>query len=84
MFERHFGEGNLLLPGPDHIFEFDAFMAEKQHRDFVHAMAVQPRFEIETHDDRVIDWRKHDVMLAEHAHIIFEIVANFEDGRVFE
>ena len=78
LVERHFGEPDRLLAGPGQRFEADAFMTQMLFRQFIHAMAVETRVEVEAHHQRIVKRRDPDIMLRQHPHVIFQILPDLE------
>ena len=82
--EIDLGETALRLAGADHILERDTAVRQVRRGEFVHAMAVQARIEIEAHHDRVVERRDVQPTPAQHDHVVFEIVADLQDARILE
>ena len=84
--ERHFGKADLTLAGAHHLLEADAFMAKVRACRFIHAMAGQrfARFQVETHDDRIVIGRDLDPVAAQHRYVIFEVLADLEHRVIFQ
>ena len=59
-------------------------MTQMQLAQFIHAMPVQARIEIETHYQCIVKRRDPDIMLGQHPHVIFQILSNFEDRIILE
>ena len=59
-------------------------MAEKQGCQLVHAVPVQARIKRIRHQHRVIDADKIDPVLAHHQLVEFDVLADFQNRRVFQ
>ena len=82
--ERHFGKADRLLAGAGDRFEADALMTEMQLGQFIHTVPVQAGIEIETHHQGVVKRGDPDIMLRQHAHVIFQILPDLEHRIIFE
>ena len=84
LVQRHLGKADRLLAGPRQRLEADAFMAEMQFGQFIHTMAMQAGVEVEAHHQRVVKRRDPDIMLGQHAHVIFQILPDLEHRIILE
>ena len=77
-------ERQLVLAGAADVFEGDAAMPEMDQRQLIHAVVMLARVEIETHHHRVVDGGNADAIPFQHVQIIFDVMPDFEDGRVLQ
>ncbi len=59
-------------------------MREMSGGEFVHAVAVQARIEIEAHDDGVVIGRDINPQLSQDDEVVFEVVPDLEHGGILE
>ena len=53
-------------------------------RKVIHTVVVQPGIQIKTHHHRIVQRRNRDAVTRQHIEVIFDIVTNLGDRRVFE
>ena len=59
-------------------------MAEVKLGQLVHAVAVQPAFEDVGDQHGIVDGRDVDAVAGEDGHVVFGVLADLQDGGVFE
>ena len=84
LVERHLVEGELVLARARHILECDRLVAEVEFGEFVHAVIVLAGFKDERDQHGVVDWRDGDAAALEDREIVFDVLADLEDGGVFQ
>src|SRR5690606_25580136 len=84
VLERHFCKAFLSLSGSGYILIFDGRMAEMKVSQFIHAMSIFTAVKVIGHNHGIIVRDKLDSLIFKDVKIIFNILADFEDGRVFQ
>jgi hypothetical protein len=82
--ERHLVEGDGALARAGDFLVGDGLVAQMFLRELVHAMAVEAAFQGIGHQHRVLDRRHLDAETAEDQEIVFEILADLEDGDILQ
>ncbi|PAV68287.1 hypothetical protein WR25_17612 [Diploscapter pachys] len=81
-FEVDLVETALRFSRADHVLVGDAAVRQMRRGELVHAVAVEPRIEVEAHDDRIVVRRHRDAGEPEHDHVELQIVPDLEDRLV--
>ena len=82
--DRHPVEGHLGFPGSGHLGELDGLATEMKARELVHAVAVQATLENEGQHLGVVHGRRAHAMAGKHVHVVLDVLAHLEDGRILE
>ena len=77
--QRHLRKAQLVFTRAADVFVSDAAMAKVKLRQFVHAMIMASRVEREAEHQRIVERRDQDAVPRENGHVIFEILADFQD-----
>ena len=81
---RHAVEGDHRLAGARHLLEGDALVVEVAERQLVHAVADIAQLEHVGDQHGVVDGIHRDAMTPQHFDVVFEVLADLEDGGVLE
>ena len=84
LVDRHLVEAHLLGAAAGHVGELDGLLVEIELGELVHAVIVLAGVEHEGQQHGVVDRRHLDAELAEHAHVVLDVLADLEDRRVLE